>query len=374
MAKPQQATVEQLAGQDAWRVEQQTLSGGLQHGVQLIEIDNGKMQITVVPTRGMSVLQAVCGDVRLGWNSPVTEVVHPSFINHNDRGGLGWLAGFNELLVRCGVEFAGAPGEDNGTLLTLHGRIGNLPADHVQVDFDQAKDEIILRGRVVEGAFKFGRFELWTELVTQVGSQAFSIRDRLVNVSDYAREYQIIYHSNFGPPLLQAGSEFEAPVNRVAPIDEYSAKDLDSFATYLGPTKDYGEQVYCLQLNDDGAGSDPSTVTMLRNKASDLGVALEYRTASLPCFTLWKNTDTLTDGYVTGLEPSTSYPYNRSVERENGRVPKLEPHAEVEFGLQFEFLSGPSDIQRVRQRIAEIQAGRKIHVHQYDEKKRLWTA
>ena len=78
----------------------------------MVEVDNGRLQFRVIPTRGMSVLDVTLGDVRLGWNSPVKEVVHPSYINLHDRGGLGWLDGFNEWMVRCGLSFAGHPGED----------------------------------------------------------------------------------------------------------------------------------------------------------------------------------------------------------------------------------------------------------------------
>ncbi|MCP4777549.1 MAG: DUF4432 family protein, partial [Planctomycetaceae bacterium] len=188
----------------------------------------------------------------LGWNSPVKQIVHPQFVDLNDHGGLGWLAGFNEMMVRCGVEFAGHPGEDDGKMLTLHGRIGNIPATQVEVSVDdQAPHRIRVRGTVEEKRFKFGVFDLETEISTLPGSREFSVKDRLVNRSEYAKEYQIIYHSNFGRPILQAGAKFLAPVASVAPFDEYAAKDLDTFPVYLGPTKGYGEQVYCMQLYAD---------------------------------------------------------------------------------------------------------------------------
>ena len=85
----------------------------------------------------MSVYEVKQGDVRLGWNSPVEEIVHPKYIDLESRGGLGWLEGFNEWMVRCGLEFAGHPGEDTFTTntggeasmdLSLHGKIGNIPA------------------------------------------------------------------------------------------------------------------------------------------------------------------------------------------------------------------------------------------------------
>ena len=59
----------------------------------------GAMRISVVPTRGMNVLEAVSGDVLICWRSPVSEVVNPAFIELNGRGGLGWLEGFNEMVI-----------------------------------------------------------------------------------------------------------------------------------------------------------------------------------------------------------------------------------------------------------------------------------
>lgn len=137
-----------LGGQagEGWRVRKETLRGGMQDGVDLITLDNGRLTIRVVPTRGMSVVDVRQGDFRLGWESPVKELVHPSLINLESRGGLGWLQGFNEWMVRCGLEFAGHPGTDevvdntgatSSVPLTLHGRIGNLPASRVELLIDR---------------------------------------------------------------------------------------------------------------------------------------------------------------------------------------------------------------------------------------------
>ena len=93
-----------------WHVQVETLKGGRSEGCQLITMDNGSLTIRVIPTRGMGILDVQKGDVRLGWDSPVPEIVHPSYIDLESRGGLGWLEGFNEWMVRCGLEFAGHPG------------------------------------------------------------------------------------------------------------------------------------------------------------------------------------------------------------------------------------------------------------------------
>jgi hypothetical protein len=343
-----------------WHVTRTTLQGGVQEGVELIVLDNGKMKITLIPTRGMSIYRVECGDVTLGWNSPVRQIVHPRHIELNDHGGLGWLAGFNEMMVRCGVAFAGHPCEDDGKWLTLHGRIGNLPASDVSVTVDDAAPgRIRVRGKVQERMFKFGAFDLWTEVSTVPGSDTFRISDQLINQSEYGQEYQMIYHANYGRPLLEEQARFVAPVRSVAPFDEYAARDLDSWQTYRGPTRDYGEQVYCLQMNSNESGA---TTVMLQNAAADRGVAMRYEVASLPYFTLWKNTDTESDGYVTGLEPGTGFPYNRSVERQFGRVPRLDAGDEVRFQLDISVLQDAASVSATADEIRQIQGDRESDV------------
>src|SRR3954454_5829636 len=114
-----------------WSVKKFRMYGGKQEGTDVIWLDNGKLQIGVIATRGLGI-QAVNmnGAQVLGWDSPVKEAVHPKFINLNSRGGLGWLEGFNEWLCRCGMEWNGHPGADKfinnmgeeATMeLTLHG-------------------------------------------------------------------------------------------------------------------------------------------------------------------------------------------------------------------------------------------------------------
>jgi hypothetical protein len=78
---------------------------------------------TIVPTRGMSMLE--CGvwrSVRLGWNSPVKEVVHPRHVNLSGIAG-GWagLKDFNEWLVRCGLENIGGPVDRQASVTTAEG-------------------------------------------------------------------------------------------------------------------------------------------------------------------------------------------------------------------------------------------------------------
>lgn len=331
-----------------WSVSKTTLKGGSQDGVELITVDSGRLSFRVIPTRGMSVLDAQVGNVRLGWDSPVKQVIHPKHVDLNDHGGRGWLSAFNEMMVRCGVGSAGAPGDDGGHFLNLHGHIGNIPASEVLVSVeenDHHELRIRVRGKVEEKRFKFGVFELWTEVSCIAGGTRIDFHDKLVNESEYDREYQMIYHANFGPPFLEQGAKFVGSVKSIEPIDDYAAKDVDRYETYLGPTKHFGEQVYCMTLNTDESGN---ATTMLRNESGDLGIVMRHHVDALPFFNLWKNTDTIKDGYVTGLEPATGFPRNRSLEREAGRVPTLAAGESVTFQMSIEYVEG--------ERVAEMES------------------
>jgi galactose mutarotase-like enzyme len=345
-----------------WSIQKLTLHGGKQQGVDLIIVDNGKLQFTVIPTRGMSVLSVQCGDVRLGWDSPVKEVVHPAFINLQNRGGLGWLEGFNEWLVRCGLESFGPPGTDrfiNDTgeevtnELTLHGKIGNIPASEVEVIVDTAPPyRIRLRGRVEERAMFGPQLELQTEISTEPGASTFHISDSVTNRGAQSQEFQLLYHVNYGPPLLEEGSIFVVPVAQITPINDYSAQDIENYATYAEPTTGFREQVYCMQLLADAEGQ---TLVMLQNQARDRAASMAFSTEELPFFTLWKNTSAESDGYVTGLEPGTGFPNPRQIEREQGRIPQLAPGATCSFRLDFGIHISEAETQNVAARIAAIQ-------------------
>ena len=341
-------------------VRMRALHGGRQEGVCIVDIDTGAMKISVVPTRGMNVLEAVAGNVRIGWKSPVTEVVNPAFIELNGRGGLGWLEGFNEMVVRCGYEWVGHPGMDKGVLLPLHGLAANIPASKVVLSIDEEPPYTIrLKGELKEQAFKLVNFVIATELSAEPGAQHFSIHDTLNNNGDYPKEYEALYHSNFGPPLLDPGAGFSAPVQQVSPFNERAVGEVADWQKYREPTRDYDETVFNVVPYGDENGE---TLAVLHNAAGDLGVSLGFNIQQLPVFSLWKNTDTMGQGYVTGLEPGTSWAYNRSYQRALNRVPTIGPKEQRHFDITYTFLADKSAVDSALQQVQKIQHDRPTEV------------
>ena len=84
----------------AWSVRKFRYYGGKQEQVYVVWIDNGKLQISVIATRGLGILSVLMDGKRvLGWDSPVKDIVHPSLINLNSRGGTGLAGGIQRVVL-----------------------------------------------------------------------------------------------------------------------------------------------------------------------------------------------------------------------------------------------------------------------------------
>ncbi|HEX5272486.1 MAG TPA: DUF4432 family protein, partial [Gemmataceae bacterium] len=221
-----------------WSVRKRTLRGGLRDGVDVIEVHNGALSFSVLPTRGMGLWRGEYHGLPLGWRSPAVGPVHPKYVRVEDRGGLGWLDGFDELLVRCGLSSNGPPGEDVWTdehghsrraVLPLHGRVANLPANHVEVRVNlDPPYELSVTGEVDESALFCPQLRLTATCTTVPGSNRLVIHDVVENCSAQPAELQLLYHCNLGPPFLNAGGRMLVPIREVAPRDPRAAEGIDT--------------------------------------------------------------------------------------------------------------------------------------------------
>jgi len=337
-----------------YSVAKRRLRGGLRDGVDVVEVDNGLLRFVVTPTRGMGIWRAGLGNLVLGWQSPVAGPVHPAFVHLDEAGGIGWLDGFDELLVRCGLESNGAPEfNENGTLkYPLHGKIANIPAHKVEVTIDGESGEIAVRGVVDEARLFGNKLRMVSTISTKAGEPSFTVSDEITNISAEPGELELLYHINFGTPLLDPGSKLVAPVVKVAPRDDVAVGNVPHWDTYGPETPGSPEACFFCQLAGD---KDGNTRTLLHNAAGSRGVSLEFNTNRLPCFTQWKNRQAAADAYVTGLEPGINFPNIKSFEKQMGRVAVLEPGESRTFEVTIEAHAEAAAVQSAKAAVAELQ-------------------
>jgi galactose mutarotase-like enzyme len=337
-----------------YRVTKRTLRGGRREGVDVVEVDNGRLRFVAIPTRGMGLWRATCGDVRLGWKSPVKGPVHPAFVPLWEASGIGWVQGFDELLVRCGLESNGAPEYSANGLLRypLHGLITNTPAHKVEVTIDGDSGEIAVTGVVDEARLFGNKLRLTATIRTRVGSSTLTISDEITNFSAEPSELELLYHINFGVPLLTPGAKVVAPVKKVAPHNAVAVANLPEWNVYGPETPGLPEACFFFDLAADPAGR---TQALLRSAAGNQGVSVKFNKNQLPCFTLWKNRQAAADGYVTGLEPAINFPNRKSFEKEKGRVATLAPGETRRFEVSIEAHADAASVAAAEKAIAAIQ-------------------
>jgi hypothetical protein len=181
-----------------------------------------------------------------------------------------------------------------------------------------------------------------------------SITDQITNLSREDGELELLYHINFGTPLLNPGSKVVLPVATMAPRDEVAVGNLAEWDTYGPATAGLSEAVFFFDL---AADADGRTQAVLHNAAGDQGVSLRFSKEQLPCFTLWKNRQMEADGYVTGLEPGINYPNTKSVEKAHSRVAILAPGQSRTFQIDLDVLPDARAVSTAKAAVAALQQG-----------------
>ena len=309
------------------------LQNGSARGVRTAEFETGAgFSFTVLLDRGMDIGAAKFEGASLAWESS-TGPVQPAFY---EPEGLGWLRTFHGgLLATCGLTYAGAPTVDEGEELGLHGRINHLPAGEVWADGGWRGDEyeMWVRGRMRQTVVFGEDLTLTRRISARLGESRLVIRDVVENEGFQRTPHMMLYHCNFGFPLLAAGTELVSAASKVTPRDEVAASGYDIHATYEAPVDGYKEQVFYHDMVPNAQGY---VTVILANRAysggQGLGAYVRYRQAELPRFIQWKNVCKGT--YVTGLEPANCLVEGRDKDRQRGILQFLEPGEQREYILE----------------------------------------
>jgi len=328
--------------------------GGVSHGVEAIEVDTGAVRALILPSRGMSIWQLESAGTRFGWHSPIEGPVHPSLVPVFDPSGIGWLEGFDELLVRCGLESNGAPEhDDQGRLVyPLHGRIANLPATGLSIEYNDASGRVEVIGEVLESRLFVKRWRLRSRIRFQAGAAKVDLLDDVTNDLASPRPMQLLYHINVGPPVLAEGAVLETAIDELAPKDKLSADEIEVWNQYGPPQSGSAERVYFARPRPDENGL---TTAMLRSADGGKGLAVTISTRELPRLVVWKNTAADSDGYVTGIEPATNFPNTHSFEESQGRVVEVAAGETKSFRFSLRPLTSAEQVDEVSSKIKQLQ-------------------
>jgi len=301
-------------------------------GTSIIRIRNGNgLDLTVLPDRGLDIFDIQMDGVQLAWISR-NGLVANSIISGGDYG---WLRNFGGgLLTTCGLRNVGPPEEDDGEQFGLHGRISGIPARHVNTSerIENGILHIEISGEVSETNVFGENLILHRTYHLNSADNIIEMHDRITNLGSKAEQLMLLYHINWGFPMISPESILHLNPSSVVLRGEvqHEAGFWDKFQK---PTREYAERVYFFDLIPDENGRNHYE---LLNENLKKGVRVSWEKAQLPLFTEWKMMGK--GDYVLGLEPGNTLPVGRSATRESGAAEYLESSETKDIMLRFQFI------------------------------------
>ena len=343
MKKSEMANLRKYAGnlETLFGVKDYTYNDGPARGMRAFDVNNGRgLEMTLLADRGLDIPFLRYKGANMGFGAKVG-VRAPQFYTEN--GGRGFLKQFDAgMLTTCGLTYAGAACTDNGRELGLHGPYSNTPAANVACETVFEGDEAVirLRGEVREACVFEENMVLTREVRIHTEKSVFKVIDRVENQGFAPSPMMLIYHINFGYPMLDEGARIYVNSGHVEPRDDFARQGLPIHDRMEAPEIGREEQCY-FHTGFPGQG-----FAMLHNEKLGLAAALRFDAKALPLLCEWKCMRA--GDYALGLEPTTSGVLSRVEARENGTLITLEPGQVYESGFEMELTDDAALIEEYK--------------------------
>jgi hypothetical protein len=327
-------------------IETSVIDNGAGRGTRIAWINTGTgLRFKVVIDRAMDIADAFYHQHSLTWLSH-TGITAPQPLSHH---GMDWLRTFGGgLLTTCGLSHVGGPETDEFGERGIHGLISNTPAELesiIQPDPLSARTEMSITGVIKETKIFGPSLELRRTISATLGQATIRIHDEVINRANTLAPHMILYHFNFGWPLIDEGTDIlwqgkwqSMEGDKVDKIFK-EGNDFKKCPPPLVNHSGTGEAVVAIDPVSDQSGQ---CTCGLRNEKLGLAVALHFNKKQLPWLTNWQHWGK--DEYVTGLEPGTNPPIGQAKARRENQLILLEPGERRSYEVKLEVLEDKINI------------------------------
>ena len=311
-----------------WGTRRYTLEQGFSKGVSCIDAKTSAgLSFTAVCDRALDISQFSYKGMNLTFLGRQGETA-PSFY---DNQGAAWLSSFfGGLVTTCGPMNIGKASKGYG----LHDRFSNTPAVNI-CDESPYSDCILLKATIDFGILESPKIKCIREIRAEKDSAKITLTDRIINYGFKEEPLCILYHTNYGYPLLSEDTEVFIDSNEVEPYDEYSKSLMDRMMVMESPSPENGEKNYFHTMNMKVGKAH----AFVLNKDLDIGVFIEW-SDTLPIATHCRVENP--GDYFLAIEPCNTLCMGRENIEKRDMLPIIKAGEEKEFKLSFEVLEGSS--------------------------------
>ncbi|HAX17665.1 MAG TPA: DUF4432 domain-containing protein [Actinobacteria bacterium] len=319
-------------------------SDGMAKGTRAANLKsiNGGIEMTVVTDRAMDISAFSYKGIPLVWRSCTGET-NPSFYEARKDE---WLRSFfGGLLTTCGLTYFGDPVSNDSEELGLHGRIANIAAKEISSKSYWENDDYIMeiKGKVRQVKALTEKLELSRCIKLFSSESMVSIEDSIENFGFNQLPLMVLYHMNFGWPLLDDKAELYVGKGEIIPLNDDAEKNAGMFDNFIKPVSNFNPEVFAHDIKADSEGfCHTALVNRNLDESNGLGIGLKFKKENLPYLIEWKNFNP--GEYVLGLEPGNAFVSGRDKERDAGRVRTINPGEKVEMKIEIRILDGQQKI------------------------------
>jgi len=334
---------EQLGG-----IETSVLDNGPAAGSRIAWINTGAgLRYKVAIDRGLDIVDAFYNRYSLAWLSHAGLTAPRPDANT----GIEWLYAFaGGLLTTCGLTHIGGPESDESGSRGLHGRISNLRArveSVVQPDLS-ARGPAMSITAVVKQSRVFGpSLELRRTIAGTLGEPAIRIRDVVTNCGNTPAPHMILYHCNFGWPLVDEGTEIlykGTCTSRGMDMDNAVFNSRRNYKKCSRPLESHrggGEGCGFIDVRPDRTGI---CTVGLYNRKLGIALAMRYRKKQLPWLSNWQHWGP--GEYVTALEPGTNPPIGQAAAAKQKTLIHIRPGESRTYEIEMTVLTEKAHIRQ----------------------------
>ena len=296
--------------------------------------------VEVLPDRGLDLGTASFAGTPLAFCTPALWQPGPTGA---ESFGRRFAAG---LLTTGGLDHFGPPEVDAGQTLPQHGAASELVAADLATGAEWTPDgyRVWVSGRMRQWRM-FGENLAWTRRISAVlGGNELVVEDEVTNEGTESWPHMMLYHINFGYPLLDEGTTIsvaqpssDRPGPMPVPRDAVAERGLAQWNVMPAPTAGAPEEVYRHDLDPAG----PGRVDVYNSRlALTAAVVVDPRT--LPWVWQWKMPGHGT--YALGIEPSNCpVMAGRRAARQQGVLMALDPGESRSYRVVIEVQRSPAD-------------------------------
>lgn len=321
-------------------IETSVLDSGLGKGTRIAWVNTGTgLRYKLVLDRAMDITDALYNQFNLVWLSHAG-IVRPGRF---PDGGIEWLRGFaGGLMTTCGLDHVGGPETDQYGERGLHSRISNIPAEIesiLQPDPVNGIMDMSITGRMRQFQVLGENLELKRTISGTLGKSVIKISDEVFNRGNSPAAHMLLYHFNFGWPLVDEGTAINWNgkwYSREEPDKRKIFLEGNDFRSCRAPMDEHagaGEEAAFIDPEPDQQGI---CTCGLRNDRIGIELVLKFPKKQLPWLTNWQHW--AKGEYVTGLEPGTHPPIGQARARKEGTLIFIEPGESRKYQMELELI------------------------------------